>query len=114
MLGETTFALHRMHQVAVDGDVEAARFPGDDLDGREPRAELVHKGLSEIERLPLVAAFGAVGDLHPQRLSAHTATRLTSSRARAAPAAPRRWRRAPCFRASAAARPGDARAPPRA
>src|SRR2546427_8666431 len=69
-----------MHFRAFDRHVEGAGFPGDDLNGREPRTELVHQGLGEIQRLQLVAAFGAVGDLDPDRFPGHTATLLTSSR----------------------------------
>src|SRR6266508_6554644 len=69
-----------MDELAVDGDVERPGLPRDDLDGRELRTELVHQGLGEIQRLWLVPAFGAVRDLHLDRLSGHTATLLTSSR----------------------------------
>src|SRR5438309_4416502 len=80
MLGEAALALHRMHELAVGGDVEGAGLPGNDLDGREPRAELVHQRPREVERLRLVAAFGAVNDLDLDRFPGHTATLLTSSR----------------------------------
>src|SRR5712691_6571980 len=80
MLWEPALALHRMHQLAIHRDVECAGFPGDDLDCRELRAEFVHERFAEIQRLWLVTAFGAVGDLDLDRLAGHTATPLTSSR----------------------------------
>src|SRR5678816_2908943 len=80
MLGEAALSLHRMDQVAVNGHVERAGSPWNDLDGRQLRTELVHQCLGEIERVRLVAALCAIRDLDLDRPAAHTATLLMSSR----------------------------------
>src|SRR5919204_363684 len=60
--GEPAVAEHRVHEVAVYGDLEGSVVPGDELDGREAGAELAHQRVGQRERLRLVAAFGAVRD----------------------------------------------------
>ena len=65
VLGETTVAIHTVHQLAIDRDVERAFIPRHQLDRAETMRERLHQRLGERERLWLVAALGAVrnGDL---------------------------------------------------
>src|SRR5579875_4119635 len=53
-----------MHQLAIDGDIERAVIPGDNLDGAEFVAKLTHQGISKGQRLRFIAAFRAIGDGH--------------------------------------------------
>jgi Ca2+/H+ antiporter len=78
-IAEPAVACHGMDQLTVNRDIEGASIPWDQLDARETGAELEHERPREVERLGLVTAFGAVGDLDLVR-GGHAATRVAISR----------------------------------
>src|SRR2546423_13470546 len=77
---EAAVASHRVQEVSVQGDIERAALPRNELNAREPGAELEHQRLGELERLRLVAAFGAIRDLDLVRDRGHAATRVAIPR----------------------------------
>src|SRR5437764_6757546 len=79
-IAEPAVACHGMDQLTVHGDIERPALPRNELDAREPGAELEHQSLCELERLRLVPALGAIRDLDPVRDRGHAATRVAISR----------------------------------
>src|SRR6267143_6068478 len=67
-----------MDELSVDGDLERAALPGDELYRGELGAKLQHEGLREVEGLRLVPAVGAIGDLDLV-CCGHAATRVAIS-----------------------------------
>src|SRR5438445_3386100 len=78
-VSESPVPLHRVDELAVHRDFKGAAFPRDQLDAGETRTELEHERFRESQRLGLVTALGAVGDLDLVRRG-HAATRVAISR----------------------------------